>query len=82
MFIFIILIRAWGFFGVRPRRLILPCAAGAGAKGDAVRKEAKGEHAPEDLQHPAGDHAGQWGRGKALVFDSFALQVNNTMVTV
>lgn len=62
---FFVLIRARGFLGAGPWWLVFPCAAGAGSESDAVREETQGDHAAEDLQHPAGDHAGQWRGGEA-----------------
>lgn len=62
---FFVLIRARGFLGAGPWWLVFPCAAGAGSESDAVREETQGDHAAEDLQHPAGDHAGQRRGGEA-----------------
>lgn len=56
--VFFVLIRARELLGTGPRRLVFSCAAGAGPERNAVREETQGDHAAEDLQHPAGDHAG------------------------
>lgn len=63
--VFFVLIRARGLLGAGPWRLVFPCAAGAGSESNAVREETQGDHAAEDLQHPAGDHAGQRRGGEA-----------------
>lgn len=60
-----VLIRARGLLGVGPRRLVFSRAAGAGSEANAVREETQGDHAAEDLLHPAGDDAGQRRGGAA-----------------